>query len=44
MEEAKLEVASQALAAHGTVTGAASALGVHRSTVYRWLSSRALSA
>jgi len=44
MEEAKLEVASQALAAHGSVTGAASALGVHRSTVYRWLSIRALSA
>jgi len=44
IDQAKLEVASQALAAHGSVTGAASALGVHRSTVYRWLSSRALSA
>jgi DNA-binding NtrC family response regulator len=44
VEQAKLEVASQALAACGSVSGAASALGVHRSTVYRWLSGRALSA
>jgi transcriptional regulator with PAS, ATPase and Fis domain len=44
MDQAKLEAASHALAAHGSVTGAASALGVHRSTVYRWLSGRALTA
>ncbi len=44
MHEARIEVVSQALAAHGSITGAASALGVHRSTVYRWLSRRALSA
>ncbi|MHC5046495.1 MAG: sigma 54-interacting transcriptional regulator [Planctomycetota bacterium] len=44
MEQEKLEAASRALAAHGSVTGAASALGVHRSTVYRWLSGSAMSA
>ena len=44
MEQARLEAASQALAACGSVTGAASALGVHRSTVYRWLSGSAISA
>ncbi len=44
MEQAKLEAANEALAAHGSVTGAASALGVHRSTVYRWLSRRAMPA
>jgi transcriptional regulator with PAS, ATPase and Fis domain len=38
MHEVKMEAASRAIAAHGSVTGAASALGVHRSTVYRWLS------
>jgi transcriptional regulator with PAS, ATPase and Fis domain len=43
MHEVKLEAANRALAAHGSVTGAASALGVHRSTVYRWLSRRAVS-
>ncbi|MHC4966330.1 MAG: helix-turn-helix domain-containing protein [Planctomycetota bacterium] len=43
MQEVKLEAANRALAAHGSVTGAASALGVHRSTVYRWLSRRAVS-
>ena len=44
MEQAKLEAASRALAACGSVTRAASALGVHRSTVYRWLSGSAISA
>jgi transcriptional regulator with PAS, ATPase and Fis domain len=44
VDEARLEAANQALAAAGSVTGAASALGVHRSTVYRWLSRRAMSA
>jgi transcriptional regulator with PAS, ATPase and Fis domain len=42
--QAKRDVACQALAAHGSVTRAASALGVHRSTVYRWLSREAISA
>jgi transcriptional regulator with PAS, ATPase and Fis domain len=41
LDEAKLEAVSRALAAQGTVAGAASALGVHRSTVYRWLSRHA---
>ncbi len=36
--EARLEAVSAALAAHGSISRAASALGVHRSTVYRWLS------
>ena len=44
MHQARIEAVSQALATHGSITGAASALGVHRSTVYRWLSRRALSA
>ncbi len=42
--EARLEAVNQALAAHGSISRAATALGVHRSTVYRWLSRRALSA
>jgi transcriptional regulator with PAS, ATPase and Fis domain len=44
MKQAKRDAVHQALAAHGSVTGAASALGVHRSTVYRWLSRQAISA
>lgn len=44
MHQARIEAVDQALADHGSITGAASALGVHRSTVYRWLSRRALSA
>ncbi len=36
--EARLTAVSAALAAHGSISRAASALGVHRSTVYRWLS------
>jgi transcriptional regulator with PAS, ATPase and Fis domain len=44
LDQARLEAASQALAACGSVSGAASALGVHRSTVYRWLAGSALSA
>jgi two-component system NtrC family response regulator len=38
MDQARQEAAHQAVAVHGSVIGAASALGVHRSTVYRWLS------
>ncbi len=44
MHQARIEAVDQALADHGSITGAASALGVHRSTVYRWLRRRALSA
>jgi transcriptional regulator with PAS, ATPase and Fis domain len=44
LDDAKLDAVDQALAVHGSVSGAASALGVHRSTVYRWLSRRAMSA
>jgi DNA-binding NtrC family response regulator len=45
IHEARLEAVHQALAAHGSVTRAALALGVHRSTIYRWLSAqRSLSA
>ena len=44
LHEARLEAINQALATHGSIARAASALGVHRSTVYRWLSRRALSA
>ena len=38
----RLEAVNRAIAAHGSISGAASALGVHRSTVYRWLARRAL--
>lgn len=41
MLQARLEAVNRAVAAHGTVSEAASALGVHRSTVYRWLARRA---
>jgi len=44
LEEARMEAVNQALATHGSIARAASALGVHRSTVYRWLSRRPLSA
>jgi NtrC-family two-component system response regulator AlgB len=46
LTELKLEVVNQAIAsAHGSMTKAASALGVHRSTLYRWLAAnRAMSA
>ena len=42
--EARMEAVNEALATHGSIARAASALGVHRSTVYRWLSRRPLSA
>ncbi len=44
LDEARMEAVNQALATHGSIARAASALGVHRSTVYRWLSQRPLSA
>lgn len=44
IRDARLAAVNEALAAHGTVAGAASALGVHRSTVYRWLSQHEISA
>jgi transcriptional regulator with PAS, ATPase and Fis domain len=44
LDEARMEAVNQALATHGSIARAASALGVHRSTVYRWLSREALSA
>jgi len=39
LETARLQAVNQALAEHGSVARAADALGVHRSTLYRWLSS-----
>ncbi len=42
--EARMEAVNEALATHGSIARAASALGVHRSTIYRWLSRRPLSA
>ncbi len=42
MLQARLEAVNRAIAVHGTVSEAASALGVHRSTVYRWLARRAM--
>ncbi len=44
LHEARLDALSQALATHGSISRAASALGVHRSTVYRWLSRQPMSA
>ena len=44
LDEARMEAVNQALATHGSIARAASALGVHRSTVYRWISRRSLSA
>ena len=44
LAEARMEAVNEALATHGSISRAASALGVHRSTVYRWLSRRPLSA
>jgi transcriptional regulator with PAS, ATPase and Fis domain len=44
LHQARIEALNRALAAHGSIARAASALGVHRSTVYRWLSREALSA
>ncbi len=44
LDEARMEAVNQALATHGSIARAASALGVHRSTIYRWLSRRQLSA
>ena len=40
LREARLEALHQALATYGSITQAASALGVHRSTVYRWMSAQ----
>ena len=44
LDEARMEAVNEALATHGSIARAATALGVHRSTVYRWLSRRPLSA
>ncbi len=44
LDETRIEAVNQALATHGSIARAASALGVHRSTVYRWISRRSLSA
>ncbi len=44
LHRARLQALNQALAAHGSIARAASSLGVHRSTVYRWLSHEKLSA
>ncbi len=44
LAEARMEAVNEALATHGSIARAATALGVHRSTVYRWLSRRPLSA
>jgi transcriptional regulator with PAS, ATPase and Fis domain len=44
LEEARMEAVNLALATHGSIARAASALGVHRSTIYRWLSRRPMSA
>ena len=41
LQQARLEAVNRAIAAHGSDAQAASALGVHRSTVYRWLARRA---
>ncbi|MCH8344818.1 MAG: sigma 54-interacting transcriptional regulator [Planctomycetes bacterium] len=44
LQEARLETVTEALAAcGGNIARAASTLGVHRSTVYRWLARRPLS-
>jgi DNA-binding NtrC family response regulator len=40
VHEARLEAVNQALAVYGSIARAASALGVHRSTVYRWMSAQ----
>jgi transcriptional regulator with PAS, ATPase and Fis domain len=42
MLQARMDAVHRAIAAHGSISGAAMALGVHRSTVYRWLARRAL--
>jgi DNA-binding NtrC family response regulator len=45
MQQARVDVVNQALAASGgNVSRAAAALGVHRSTIYRWLAEQAISA